>query len=79
MNLKTYCKTYRGQQQVIASAAGVTQSRVSQWVSGELIPLEKLHLVIAATNYKCKAQDLRPDVDWSLLIQGARNGENSNR
>ncbi len=51
-----------GSQQKLAKAIGVTQGAVQKWLAGKQKPRgENVALIEAATDYKVKRHEIRPD------------------
>lgn len=66
MDLKTYFKT--NSQADLAKELGVTPGAVSQWVSGTTeVAAERCPAIERATGGQVRCEDLRPDVEWSVL------------
>lgn len=52
----------------MASALGVTTALVYQWLSGHRrVAAERAVQIEALTKGQVRCEDLRPDVDWSVL------------
>jgi DNA-binding transcriptional regulator YdaS (Cro superfamily) len=66
MDLKTY---FKDRPQVeLARALGVTPGAVNQWLTDRTVITEGRCIQIeAATNGLVRCEDLRPDVQWSVL------------
>ena len=56
-----------GGQSALASAIGLTQSHVWNWLSRASIPAEHCPAIERATQRAVRCEDLRPDVDWAYL------------
>lgn len=66
MDLKTYFQNHS--QVDLAKVLGVTPGAVNQWSSGMTTITEGRCIQIeAATNGLVRCEDLRPDVQWSVL------------
>lgn len=66
MDLKTYSKS--NSQIELARKLGVTGGAISQWVNGLCaVPAERCPAIEAATGGLVRCEDLRPDVQWSVL------------
>lgn len=66
MKLKTYLET-RSQTE-LAKALGVTQGAVWQWTNGlSAVSAERCPAIERATGGLVRCEDLRPDVQWSVL------------
>lgn len=52
----------------LAQAIGVTAPMVYQWASGlRQVPAERCIQIERATEGAVRCEDLRPDIDWSVL------------
>jgi DNA-binding transcriptional regulator YdaS (Cro superfamily) len=70
MNTNAICKAVEsmGGQVKLAKPVGVSASMVYQWVRGiRQVPAERCPSIEKATGGKVRCEDLRPDVDWSVL------------
>lgn len=76
MNNNCYCcdmdlNTYLGSIENAASLArklGINPVLVSQWKNGyRAVPAERCPDIEVATGGKVRCEDLRPDVEWSVL------------
>lgn len=56
-----------GGQAALGKACGVWQTAVSQWVKRGRVPAEYCPTIERVTGGKVRCEDLRPDVDWSVL------------
>jgi DNA-binding transcriptional regulator YdaS (Cro superfamily) len=56
-----------GGQSALASAIGLTQSHVWNWLSRASIPAEHCPAIERATQRAVRCEQLRPDVDWAYL------------
>lgn len=57
-----------GGQAQLARLLGVTPPTVNQWISGtRQVPAERCPAIERATNGAVRCEELRPDVDWSVL------------
>ena len=61
-----------GGQAALGKACGVWQTAVSQWVKRGRVPAEYCPTIERVTGGKVRCEDLRPDVDWSVLRESAR-------
>ena len=51
-----------------AARLGLTKGAISQWKGeGKKVPADHCPEIEKATNGKVRCEDLRPDVDWSVL------------
>lgn len=62
MNISEYLAKEKLSQAAFAALVDVTQGRVSQWLKGETIPVERALAIEAATKHAVTRYDLRPDV-----------------
>lgn len=62
MDIAAYLKDQSMTQEDFAGLAGVTQGRVSHWLSGEKVPAERCVQIETATKGKVSRHDLRPDI-----------------
>lgn len=61
-----------GSQAALASALGVKQPTVSEWLRGERpVPAERCPEIERATGGAVRCEDLRPDVAWAVLREQA--------
>jgi DNA-binding transcriptional regulator YdaS (Cro superfamily) len=60
MDIREAIKAKGLSQRALADLAGVTEARVSQWISGVRVPAERCLAVSAATGIPL--HDLRPDI-----------------
>ena len=61
-----------GSQAAMASALGVKQPTISEWLRGERrVPAERCPEIERATGGKVRCEDLRPDVAWGVLREQA--------
>lgn len=66
-HLRRACELVGGKA-ALARAIGVTPPAVHQWIRGmRPIPAERCPLIERATDGLVRCEDLRPDVDWSVL------------
>jgi DNA-binding transcriptional regulator YdaS (Cro superfamily) len=56
-----------GGQSALASAIGVSQSHVWNWLSRRRVPAEHCPAIERATIRAVRCEELRPDVDWAYL------------
>ncbi|WP_366505928.1 helix-turn-helix domain-containing protein [Tessaracoccus sp.] len=61
-----------GSQSALATQCGVVQGAVSNWRQRKSIPAEYCPAIERATAGAVRCEDLRPDVDWSVLRDSAR-------
>ena len=59
-------------QSALASAIGLSQSHVWNWLARERVPAEHCPAIERATLRKVRCEELRPDVDWACLREMAR-------
>lgn len=69
MNLQTYFEQQgRGAAIKLCEAVGAFSSDMSNWTQGKRpIPAERCPQIEAATGGLVRCEDLRPDVQWSVL------------
>jgi transcriptional regulator with XRE-family HTH domain len=68
MNLAEYLRQDGRSQTALAKALGVTQGAVWQWANGRRpIPADRCPAIERATAGAVTCEELRPDVDWSVL------------
>ena len=68
MDLRTYFDQTGTRQADLARQLGVVTVVVNQWTSGvRQVPAERCPAIERATNGQVRCEDLRPDVDWSVL------------
>lgn len=68
MNLKTYFKSTSQSQAELAKVLGVTPGAVNQWANGlSAVSAERCPAIERATGGLVRCEDLRPDVQWSVL------------
>lgn len=61
-----------GSQAALATALGVKQPTVSEWLRGDRkVPAERCPQIERATSGAVRCEDLRPDVQWGVLRDGA--------
>lgn len=66
MSLKTYLQSHS--QVELARKLGVTSGAVSQWANGTTkVAAERCPAIEQATGGLVRCEDLRPDVQWSVL------------
>ena len=67
MTLNEYLDSQgRGSAAALAKAIGASKSGVCLWRSGKRqVPIERCLPIERATGGRVRAEDLRPDVDWS--------------
>jgi len=56
-----------GSQAALAAQCGVVQGAVSNWRQRKSIPAEYCPAIERATAGAVRCEELRPDVDWSVL------------
>ncbi len=65
--IETAIKTL-GSQAAMASALGVTQPTISEWLRGDRrVPAERCPQIERVTSGAVRCEDLRPDVEWEVL------------
>ena len=74
MHLAQYLRESRTSQATFGDAVGVSQVRVSQWLRGEEIPLDRCAAIEAATGGEVRCEYLRDDVDWTRDDSGNVTG-----
>lgn len=62
MKLGEYLEAAKETQPAFGRRVGVTQSAVAQWVAGGQVSAERVLGVAAATAWKVRPHDLRPDL-----------------
>ncbi|WP_071058691.1 YdaS family helix-turn-helix protein [Pelistega sp. MC2] len=68
MRLLEYVNKKRGIRVELAKQIGVPFILISQWaLSKRQVPAERCPDIEKATNGLVRCEDLRPDVDWSIL------------
>lgn len=66
MNLKEYLKP--GMASPLAAALGIHPVLISQWSNNKRrVPAERCPDIERATGGAVRCEDLRPDIDWSVL------------
>ena len=61
-----------GSQAALASALGVTQPTISEWLTGgRQVPAERCPQIEGITCGAVRCEDLRPDVAWGVLREQA--------
>ena len=60
-----------GSQAALAAELGVKQGHVSMWRHRGNLPAEYCPAIERATKGVVRCEQLRPDVDWSVLLQRA--------
>lgn len=61
-----------GSQAALASALGVRQPTISEWLrGGRRVPAERCPAIERLTGGKVRCEDLRPDVAWGVLREQA--------
>jgi DNA-binding transcriptional regulator YdaS (Cro superfamily) len=61
-----------GGQSALASAIGVTQSHVWNWLARARTPAEHCPAIERATRRAVRCEELRPDIDWGYLREVVR-------
>lgn len=62
-----------GSQVALAALLGVTKAAVNQWKNqARKVPAEHCPVIERATNGVVRCEDLRPDIEWSVLRQSLR-------
>lgn len=61
-----------GGQTALASAIGVSQSHVWNWLSRARVPAEHCPAIERATRRAVRCEELRPDIDWGYLREVVR-------
>lgn len=62
-----------GSQTALAVVLGVSKGAVSQWKEeGRQVPAEHCPAIEKATDGQVRCEDLRPDIEWSVLRQSLR-------
>ena len=56
-----------GGQSALARAIGGSAQTVNNWIRRASVPAEHCHAIERATNGAVRCEDLRPDVEWSVL------------
>lgn len=68
MNLLDYVSKQRGLRSSLARTLGVPFILVSQWALGKRqVPAERCPSIEEATNGMVTCEELRPDINWSIL------------
>jgi DNA-binding transcriptional regulator YdaS (Cro superfamily) len=69
MNLHQYLSSGKDTQTGLAAKIGLKSSvLVNQWANGvRRVPAEHCPLIEKATNGAVRCEDLRPDMEWSVL------------
>lgn len=68
MKLLDYVNQQRGRRTQLAAAIKVPPILISQWAHGKRqVPAERCPDIERATVASVRCEDLRPDVDWSVL------------
>lgn len=71
MTLSDYLKQY-GAKTKLARQLGVPRVLVSQWSTGvRQVPAERCPAIERVTAGHVRCEDMRPDVEWSVLRQEA--------
>ena len=67
MKLKDYLNGW-GKTAEMAAVIGLTESVVSFWANGKRqVPAERCPAIEEATNGLVTCEELRPDINWSIL------------
>lgn len=56
-----------GSQVALASALGTSKQNISSWIRTERVPTKYCPDIEQATNGQVTCEELRPDVNWSVL------------
>ncbi|WP_305072113.1 transcriptional regulator [Paracandidimonas lactea] len=68
MNLLDFVNQERGKRMQLAIAIGVPPILISQWANRKRqVPAERCPDIERATAGAVRCEDLRPDIDWSVL------------
>ena len=68
MNLKQYFEATRGAQARLAEATVIPASLLCMWARGSRdIPAERCIEIETATNGDVRCEEMRPDINWSVL------------
>jgi DNA-binding transcriptional regulator YdaS (Cro superfamily) len=68
MNAISKAIQFMGSQEQLAKAVGLSQSAVSQYVTGSKRPSAEIAIRIEkATSGSVKCEELRPDVPWHVI------------
>ncbi len=68
MDLSSYVKKQRGRGAEIAQHLGLSPVLVTQWaLKRRQVPAERCPDIEQATNGQVTCEELRPDVNWSVL------------
>lgn len=74
MNLNSYISQKRGGGYLLSRALGVSSVVVSMWKTGaRQVPAERCPAIERATGGLVRCEDLRPDIEWSVLRGTASN------
>lgn len=67
MDLHSYLSK-NGPASALAGRLGITPVLISQWSNGvRPVPAERCPAIERATNGAVRCEDLRPDIEWSVL------------
>lgn len=73
MKLKKYVNSSRGISAYLAKQLGVSPVMVSQWANGvKQVPAERCIEIEDLTDGKVTCEELRPDLNWSVLRNNPR-------
>lgn len=75
MDIATYLAQTKLSQKEFGALVKVTQGRVSQWIKGGKVPLDKIQLIEARTEGKVTRYDLRPKFPWDRVVHGSDTRE----
>jgi DNA-binding transcriptional regulator YdaS (Cro superfamily) len=64
MKIADYLKFKNLTQKEFADMAGVSQGRVSQWIAGEVVPLDRIEQIEIGTDGLVNRFDLSPNFPW---------------
>lgn len=67
MDIASYLAKEKISQRAFGASVNVTQGRVSQWIRGGKVPLDKIELIEAHTKGKVTRYDLRPKFPWDRV------------
>lgn len=67
MNIQAFLEAEKLSQKAFADRLGVTQGRISQWICGEEVPLDRIQDIERETGGRVTRFDLRPDFPWERV------------
>lgn len=77
MKLSDYLDIERGRGVAVAQLVGVAPQQIYQWASGSRpIPADKCPDIELATGGEVRCEDLRPDVNWSVVRENSKAPHN---